>query len=491
MKKTLLHACLVGAVLFSACKKPSVNNTVTPPITGATTTKFDTATTTVDGKTVSKITIKDIKDGVGTVTFKKNYVYILDGLVFVNSGQVLTIEPGTIIKGRSGQGEDASALVVARGGKIMAEGTAAEPIIFTGSNDETTRFTDGTLKKGTNLVGERGTWGGLIILGKGAINTTASEKAIEGISSTETRGLYGGGTSGDNTDNSGVLKYVSIRHGGTNIGADNEINGLTLAAVGSGTTIEYIEVVSNNDDGIEFFGGAPRVKYAVVSDCSDDSFDYDQGYNGLGQFWLAFQTPGIGDRLGEFDGDDDNNLGQPYAKPTLANITFIGNGSEHAKSSTFRANAGGKIYNAAYYNTVQGIDIERKIYSSSDKVNKELAENSAKRLETGDLMFNNVHFSKMTKSTRLVVYVDGKKEDGVSTIYDETAKDHKNVSTAVLDANDWALTLLNPAVSVAGTNVTTPSDSWFTKADYIGAFESNDKNWIKGWTALDQYGLIK
>lgn len=489
MKKTLLHACLVGAVLMTACKKPSDNNTTTTPITGGTTTKFDTTTVTVDGKTVTRINIKDTKDGVGTVTFKKNYSYILDGLVFVNSGQTLTIEPGTIIKGRSGQGEDASALVVARGGKIMAEGTAAEPIIFTGLSDETTRFSDGSLKKGTNLVGERGTWGGLILLGKGAINTTAAEKAIEGISSTEVRGLYGGGPSGDNTDNSGVLKYVSIRHGGTNIGADNEINGLTLGAVGSGTTIEYIEIISNGDDGIEFFGGAPRIKYAVVSDCSDDCYDYDQGFNGLGQFWLAYQTPNIGDRLGEFDGDDDNNLGQPYAKPTLANLTFIGNGSEHAKSSTFRANAGGHMYNAAYYNTAQGIDIERKIYSSG--ANKELAENAAKRLEAGDLTLNNVHFSKMTKSTRLVVYVDGKKEDGVSTIYDETAKDHKNVSTAVLDANDWALTLLSPAVTVTGTNVSTPSDSWFTKADYIGAFESNDKNWIKGWTALDQYGLIK
>ncbi|HHB52491.1 MAG TPA: hypothetical protein ENK75_05555 [Saprospiraceae bacterium] len=226
----------------------------------------------------SEYTIKDDGNGTGTTTWKEGKTYIRDGFVFVNSGQTLTIEPGTIIKGKSGQGAEASALIVARGGKIIAEGTKDKPIIFTAEADDL---------KGSVDKGARGLWGGLIVLGNARLNTEPAEQQVEGIPTTEPRGVFGGN---DDNDNSGVIKYVSIRHGGTDIGEGNEINGLTLGAVGSGTEIDYVEVISNNDDGIEFFGGTVGVKHAVLSLCGDDGFDYDMGFRGKGQFWVVLQA---------------------------------------------------------------------------------------------------------------------------------------------------------------------------------------------------------
>ena len=134
---------------------------------------------------------------------------------------------------------------------------------------------------------------------------------IEGIDINEPRGAFGGS---DEADSSGVLRYVSIRHGGTLIGADNEINGLTLGAVGSGTTVEFVEVFANLDDGIEFFGGTVNTRYLVVAYCGDDSFDYDQGFRGKGQYWFTIQDADSGDG-GEHDGDIDDDTRTPLSPP--------------------------------------------------------------------------------------------------------------------------------------------------------------------------------
>ena len=138
------------------------------------------------------------------VTWTSDNEYLLDGFVFVEDGAVLTIEAGTVIKGKPGQGENASALIIARGGKIMAEGTAQNPIIFTAESDDVNDLND--IPFGTS-----GLWGGVIVLGKARINTATGEGNIEGIPSDEIRGAYGGN---DDSDNSGVIRYVSIRHGG-------------------------------------------------------------------------------------------------------------------------------------------------------------------------------------------------------------------------------------------------------------------------------------
>ena len=286
-------------VLISSCKKDDDDDT------GPTDT--------------SEYTIQDDGSGTGTTTWKSGKTYKLDGFVFVNDGQVLTIEPGCVIKGKPGQGESASALIVARGGKIMAEGTADNPIIFTAEADDLS----GTLAKT-----DRGLWGGLIILGRASLNSSPGESQIEGIPTNEPRGRYGGVT---DDDNSGTIKYVSIRHGGTDIGEGNEINGLTLGGVGSGTVIDYVEVIANKDDGVEFSGGKPLLKHILVAYCGDDSFDYDEGYRGKGQFWCAIQVPNDGDRLGEHDGGTDPETGQPYAIPNIYNATYIGRGESAGK----------------------------------------------------------------------------------------------------------------------------------------------------------------
>jgi len=210
-----------------------------------------------------KFTIVDNGSGTGTTTWESGETYFLQGFVYVNEGQTLTIEPGCVIKGKSGQGENASALIVARGAKLMAEGTADSPIIFTAEADDL---------NGSVSVTDRGLWGGLIILGSAQLNSTPGESQIEGIPTSEPRGRYGGS---NDADNSGVIKYVSIRHGGTDIGEGNEINGLTLGAVGSGTVIDYVEVIANKDDGFEFFGGTPQLKHILVAYVGDDCFDYD------------------------------------------------------------------------------------------------------------------------------------------------------------------------------------------------------------------------
>lgn len=207
-------------------------------------------------------------------TWKSGSTVTLKGRVTVPDGVTLTIEAGVVIKGEPGAGANASSLLIARGGTLNANGTAAKPIIFTSSTD---KIKPGQIKSPNLKPDVQGLWGGLIILGKAPISADAKAVQIEGIPPSDTNGLYGGDKK---DDNSGTIRYISIRHGGTNIGEGNEINGLTLGGVGSGTTIEYVEIVGNADDGIEPFGGSVNVKNILVWNSGDDSFDCDQAYSG-------------------------------------------------------------------------------------------------------------------------------------------------------------------------------------------------------------------
>lgn len=209
-------------------------------------------------------------------TWTADNVYVLKGRVYVSAGATLTIEPGTIIKGAEGTGTNASALIIAKGAKINAQGTAAKPIIFTSILDNIVAGET----MGTNLdETDTGKWGGVIILGDAPTSAENgdTETQIEGIPATETYGAFGGSNA---ADNSGIFTYVSIRHGGALIGAGNEINGLTLGGVGNGTTINNIEVISNLDDGIEFFGGTVNIENALVGFQGDDGIDIDMNYSG-------------------------------------------------------------------------------------------------------------------------------------------------------------------------------------------------------------------
>jgi hypothetical protein len=251
-----------------------------------------------------------------STTWTNDNIYKINQKVVVDAGATLTIQEGTIIKGTPGTGSLASALIIARGAKINAVGTASEPIIFTSSSDNI----EVGQTAGTNLdENDRGLWGGLIILGNAPCSFSGNipEAQIEGIPADDTFGLYGGP---DAADNSGVLSYISIRHGGALIGEGNEINGLTLGGVGNGTVINNIEVVANVDDGIEFFGGTVNASNLLVWAQGDDALDIDQAYSGtidnavvvLGDF---------SDHAFEIDGPE----GSASGSFTIQNATIIGN----------------------------------------------------------------------------------------------------------------------------------------------------------------------
>lgn len=231
------------------------------------------------------------------MTLTNDTIWTIAGRVSVTNGATLTIEPGTILKGASGSGSNACALVIARGGKINAQGTAEQPIIFTSIVDN---IEVGQLS-GTNLSEyDTGLWGGVLVLGNGHICAGAGDviSQIEGIPASDNNGGYGGSIP---DDNSGIMTYVSIRHGGANIGAGNEINGLSLGGVGSGTIINNIEVIANQDDGIEWFGGNVNVSNVIVGYTGDDGLDIDQSYAGTIE---NFYTVGIGDEDLEVDGPE-------------------------------------------------------------------------------------------------------------------------------------------------------------------------------------------
>ncbi len=416
--------------------------------------------------------------GVGTTTWSRDTVYILDGFVFVNDGQILTIEAGTIIKGKAGQAEDASALIVARGGRIMAEGTSNAPIIFTAESDN---IKPGEIIGSSLDAKTNGLWGGVIILGRASTNNTTLSKAIEGIPSSETRGQYGGN---DDSDNSGVFRYVSIRHAGTLIGAENEINGLTLGAVGDGTTVEYVEVFANQDDGIEFFGGTVNTRYMVSAFNNDDSFDYDEGFRGYCQFWLVVQDPAVGDRIGEHDGGPkDNEFGSPYATPQIFNASYIGRGADAGtRLITFRDNAGGVYKNSIFMKTAKGIDIE--YIEGSD--------NSYMQFESGNLEISHNIFWNVADGTGSGIFavVPAKDSYTVPVGYEEAFDSH--FTSAGNEISDPGVSAENPVPTnnVGGNMAVYPGD-WFMEVSYKGAFDPNGINWAKGWTLLDAAGYLQ
>jgi hypothetical protein len=273
-------------------------------------------------------------------------IYQLNGKVVVNTGATLSIEPGTIIKGAEGTGSLASALIVARGGIINACGTPEAPIVMTSTLDNI----QVGQTAGTNLdVSQNGLWGGLIVLGNapGSFEGDVSEFQIEGIPADDTFGLYGGD---DPADNSGSLCYISLRHGGASIGENNEINGLTLGGVGSGTTINQIEIVSNLDDGIEFFGGTVNLTNAVVWSQGDDGFDVDQGYSGtLSNFvYIAGEDS---DHGLEIDGPE----GSAQGRFTFENGTLIG---LRAEIADFRKASMGQVNDCVVINFPDDADLE-------------------------------------------------------------------------------------------------------------------------------------
>ncbi len=321
-----------------------------------------TGYSTINGSCVSIDGNESIKTGLITsdVTWSADTIHVLEGKVVVSDGVTLTIEAGTIIKGLAGEGSLASALIVARGATINANGTATNPIVMTTILDNIQKGE----AMGTNLdEADNGKWGGLIVLGKAPISVDgdAVEARIEGIPASETYGLYGGTSA---NDNSGSITYISVRHGGALIGEGNEINGITLGGVGNGTVINHIEVVANSDDGVEFFGGTVNASNIVVWAQGDDAYDIDQAYSGTIDNFV-YIAGADSDHGMEIDGPEGTADGQF----TMTNGTMKGLSAEYAD---FREGTQASITDVYWFNFNSDFELDDAVTSANYHTNNKL-----------------------------------------------------------------------------------------------------------------------
>ena len=391
-----------------------------------------TKTYTIKTVDVNGTTYSQVQGTINSnLTFSAAENWLLSGGVFVQNGSTLTIEPGTTVKAAD---DGATAfLSVLQGGKIMAEGTATNPIVFT------------TVKN----TPQPGDWGGIILNGYGKINVTGGTAEGEGGT-----GTYGGN---DNTDNSGSLKYVRVEYAGRILGTDNELNGFAFQGVGSGTQLSYLQAYRGADDGFEFFGGAVNIRYAISTGNHDDSFDWTQGWTGNGQFLVVNQNSDKCDRGFECDNNGDDNAAKPFSNPTLSNITVLMADDGSASANTgFRLRAGtkGKIYNAIV------TDATKAGFRVSDE---------APSTQTYDNMMDGslLVTSSISASTN-------------NTGWKDCDKFENDPNNAITDAS-----FLNGYVGTySGSESTNPTSlgTWFNSANYIGAVTSSD-DWTAGWTA--------
>lgn len=358
----------------------------------------------------------------------------------------LTIEPGTLIVG-----DQQEALSITRGSKINAVGTAVDPIVFT-SRAQLDRW----VNTGDATSG-RGEWAGLALMGYAQSNEcgTPCDVAAEG-----NIGAYGGT---DDTDSSGTLKYIVIRHAGNDIdGNGNELNGLTMFATGSGTSVDYVQVHKNLDDGIEHFGASDFMSHLVLTSNKDDAFDWGQGYTGGAQFIVIKQDTDTGDRGIEADNDKTNPLATPVSAPTLANMTIMSRGTADSKGEQgilLRRGTGAKIYNSV----VTGFRDSCIDMDGADTLNmaNTLNDSSDSSLE----IFNSIIHCPSGVSF---------KDDGDVAAADITTWFNADGSNRITDPN---------LDSVGMPNSPNGAGAKFVSTDYVGAFpQDSSNNWTTGWT---------
>jgi hypothetical protein len=331
MKKTLLLLAVASLAVATSCKKEGCTDQTA--LNYSEEAKKDDGSCFYAEEDDQVVVTGNITSN---TTWTSDKVWVLGGRITVTNNATLTIQPGTIIKGQAGTGANATALIIARGAKIDAVGTATQPIIFTSVADE---IMPGMIASPNLDPTLSGLWGGIIVLGNAPISADASAVQIEGIPASDPNGLYGGTNT---ADNSGKMKYISIRHGGANIGEGNEINGLTLGGVGSGTEIDNIEVVANQDDGIEFFGGSVNVSNALVWNSGDDCIDTDQAWSGTLTNFIVICGSETDHGL-EIDGPEGTLL----AGHTLTNGSI--KGSSVSELADFRSSARGAFNNMYFF----------------------------------------------------------------------------------------------------------------------------------------------
>ncbi|MEO8069698.1 MAG: hypothetical protein ABI599_18520 [Flavobacteriales bacterium] len=473
MKKAAVAAFAAIAVLPATAQTGYGEACGCPPVGSRSTIALSTLAT--GGNLTNNTTILDCQHN-----------YNLDLLLYVNDGQDLYIQAGTVIKAAAGTGVNAKSIVVARGGQIWAEGTESCPIVFTAATDNL----NNNLPLGAT---GQGLWGSLLILGKatnnllfanGGLAVADGVGTIEGLPPGDTRNLYGkfGGSFFDD-DNSGVLRYVHLRHGGAIIGAANEINGLTLGSVGRGTRIDHVEVVSNQDDGFEMFGGTVDLKYCTALFCNDDYIDYDQGYSGRIQFFFGLMMPAPGsqgDKAMENDGDDSSSGNSPLSDPTVYNATIICRNATRALENKEKNR--GFIANSIFANATVGCNFANT-RAGADSYNEWLAGN----LEVRNNTFVGVG-SLLQVNAAAPSGPDLASFGAQGNISDASLIDYSFNIDAVTSAVTGAYNPV-PAAGAATTTLAPPTDGFFTYANYRGAFAPGQTPWTAGWSLANQLDL--
>jgi hypothetical protein len=383
-----------------------------------------------------------------------NY-YVLRGAVFVRNGSTLTIGPGTRVIGESGS---VGTLIVERGGRINAVGTAAAPIVFTSDQP----------------VGQRGRgdWGGIIINGRAPVNLTGGEGAGEGDT-----GVYGGT---DPNDNSGVLRYVRVEFSGVEFSPDNELNGIAFQGVGRGTTVDYVQAHMSRDDALEWFGGTVDAKHIVMSNAADDSLDWTFGWSGRVQFAAITQRGDDADNAIEADNSEFNNNHLPRSNPQIYNITICGDpdrneGGESTNGTNFRRGTAFTLRNFLLTGfKTTGLRIET---TNADTTNQ--VANGTTQMGAG------VIWNIPTPAQSFIVT-----QIGSGRFPDVRLNVDPGVSTTAC-ANHEAPNF-RPAslATIAGGQmapIQPPNDGFFEVVTFIGAVPpAPQPNWMDGWTSFPQ-----
>lgn len=471
----LMAACSQGSDIASpgTTTPTTPPSTPTPPPTGgggsgaSCPTGFTQDATTTGGLTTCVVSGTILSDL--TLEFIAGTAFRLDGRVDVGqdvggdgSGgdpAVLTIEPGVTIFGNSGD----DYLVVNRGSQLIADGTAAEPIVMTSDEDlDRQNDADTSNDDGGDSIGE---WGGLVILGRAPINdcnTTVAaqsvgcENRIEGV---EPVALFGGATS---DDNSGILNYLQVRFAGNPLASGDELNGISFGGVGNATEVEFVQVHNNSDDGVEFFGGNVNVKYLVLTGNDDDSVDTDTGYQGNIQFAVIRQRTSSGDNL--FEASSTTGPGAPLVERSNYNISnFTAIGFERGNGVRLNEGTVGQYMNGVI---VEEAECFRWQDAGNDNATFEAAE---------DPSFNSVLFdcSPLNASNSTA--------NGTTVSPLALAADASNVESPS------SLAGVLPGANEAGVTPFAASsvDAFFEDTTYIGAFAPTDtetNNWAAGWT---------
>ncbi len=412
--------------------------------------------------------IQSVSGSILTSTvWRSNITYILEDKVFVEGDATLTIEPGTRILGRFG-----SALIITRDAKLYARGRVDAPIVFTSAQPEGFR--------------KRGDWGGLVLLGNAPLNQRRGH--IEGIPPADVRGSFGGS---DPMSNCGLLEYVRVEFAGFEIGANNELNGITLGGCGETTIVRYIQSHMGLDDGVEIFGGGVDIRYVVVSGAGDDGLDWDMGWTGNAQFVVIQQHPDDGDAAFEGDNWHEEPNAQPRSAPVIYNATLIGsrNKDKVQRAMSIRRGTAGTFRNFVVVGFPgAAIDIGGK--------------ETVELLKRGELSFENMLFHNIGAFGRTFFPEEigpQNNDEGFNeeAFFMDPARnslvyrvDPKLPFTAFDTRNPNFVPAADSPVSEGYAPVPAGGDIgggefWDRSATYLGAFRPNATNtWMDGWTAF-------